>query len=68
MRRPLYRNLLRASLCRLHASGAYSVTTQDPAWTFAGNGRSGGVRIEITTQGGGKKFHGDVFEFLRNEP
>ena len=33
----------------------------------ADSGRSGGGQINVVTRGGGEKFHGSGFEFLRNE-
>jgi hypothetical protein len=33
----------------------------------ADSGRSGGGQINIVTRGGGEKFHGSIFEFVRNE-
>ncbi len=33
----------------------------------AESGRSGGGQINVVTRGGGERFHGSVFEFLRNE-
>ena len=33
----------------------------------AESGRSGGGQINIVTRGGGEKFHGSIFEFVRNE-
>src|SRR5437763_5721647 len=33
----------------------------------AESGRSGGGQINVVTRGGGEKFHGSGFEFLRNE-
>ena len=33
----------------------------------ADSGRSGGGQINVVTRGGGEKFHGSAFEFLRNE-
>ena len=33
----------------------------------AESGRSGGGQVNIVTRGGGEKFHGSAFEFIRNE-
>src|SRR5262249_20802505 len=33
----------------------------------AESGRSGGGQINVVTRGGGEKFHGTIFEFIRNE-
>ncbi len=33
----------------------------------ADSGRSGGGQINVVTRGGGEKFHGSLFEFVRNE-
>lgn len=33
----------------------------------ADSGRSGGGQINIVTRGGGREFHGSLFEFVRNE-
>lgn len=33
----------------------------------AESGRSGGGQINVVTRGGGREFHGSVFEFVRNE-
>ncbi len=33
----------------------------------AESGRSGGGQINVVTRGGGEKFHGSLFEFVRNE-
>src|SRR5437660_221816 len=33
----------------------------------AESGRSGGGQVNIVTRGGGERFHGSIFEFVRNE-
>ena len=33
----------------------------------AESGRSGGGQVNVVTRSGGRKFHGSVFEFIRNE-